>query len=52
MALLKESGKIPSESDKLIRVVIGISRESMADFKSLVGMRSRSHVEFDAENMP
>jgi hypothetical protein len=51
MALLKESGKIASESDELIRVVIGISRESMADFKSLVGMRSRSHVEFDAENI-
>ena len=51
MALLKESGKIPSNSDKLIRVVIGISKESMADFKSLVGIRSRSHVEFDAENI-
>ena len=51
MALLKESGKIPSNSDKLIIVVIGISKESMADFKSLVGIRSRSHVEFDAENI-
>ena len=48
---MKESGKKPSDSDKLIRVIIGISRESMADFKSLVGIRSRSHVEFEAENI-
>ena len=51
IAILKESGKIPSERDKLIRVVIGTSKASMEDFKSLVGIRSRSQVELDAENI-
>ena len=40
---------MPSESDKLIRVVIGINKESMVDFSNLVGIRSRSQVEFDAK---
>ena len=51
MAVLKEVGKVPSESDKLIKLVIGESRESMHDFRSFVGMRSRKHVEFEEERI-
>ena len=51
MAVLKEVGKVPSESDRLIKVVIGDSRESIHDFRSFVGMRSREHVEFEDERI-
>jgi hypothetical protein len=44
MAVLKEEGKVPSESERFIMVVIGGSRESMHDFRSFVGIRSREHV--------
>ena len=47
MATLKESGKISSEMDRFIRVVIGIRSESMQDLSSFVGMRSREHVELE-----
>ena len=46
-AVLKESRKVPSIIQKLIKVVIGRSRESMQDLRSLVGMRSRGQVEFE-----
>jgi hypothetical protein len=51
MAVLKEDGKVPSESERLMIVVIGDRRESMQDFKSFVGIRSREHVEFEEERM-
>ena len=35
MAVLKEDGKIPSESERLMREVMGGTRESMHDFRSL-----------------
>ena len=47
MAVLKQDGKIPSVSERLIMVVIGGSRESMHDFRSFVGMTPREHVEFE-----
>ena len=42
---------MPSESERLMIVVIGDRRESMQDFKSFVGIRSREHVEFEEERM-
>jgi hypothetical protein len=36
MAVLKEEGKVPSESERFIMVVIGGSRESMHDFRRSV----------------
>ncbi len=51
MAVLKADGKVPSESERLMIVVIGGSRESMHDFRSFVGMRSREHVESEEERM-
>ena len=47
MAVLKEDGNIPSESERFIILVIGGSRESMHDFRSFVGIRSSEHVEFE-----
>ena len=46
MAVLKEDGNIPSKSERFMILVIGGNRESMQDFRSFVGMRSREHVEF------
>ena len=51
MAVLNESGKVPSCMQKLIKVVIGLRSGSVQDLRSLVGMRSRGHVEFDEERM-
>ncbi len=51
MAVLKSDKKVPSESERLMVAVIGGSRESMHDFRSFVGMRSREHVESDEERM-
>ena len=51
MAVLKEDGNIPSESDRLMREVMGGTRESMHDFRSFVGIRSREHVEFEEERI-
>ena len=42
---------MPSESERLMIVVIGDRRESMQDFKSFVGIRSREQVEFEDERM-
>ena len=50
MAVLNESGKVPSCMQKLIKVVIGLRSGSIQDLKSLVGMRSRGHIEFDGED--
>ena len=51
MAVLKQDGKISSESERLIMVVIRGNRESMHGFRSFVGMTSREHVEFEEERM-
>jgi hypothetical protein len=39
-AVLKESGKVPSEMAKLMMVVIGGSKESRQDLRRKVGMMS------------
>jgi hypothetical protein len=46
---LKDVGKVPSERERLIRVVIGARRESRQDLMSLVGMESSRPVEFEDE---
>ena len=51
MAIMKQDGNIPSESERLIIVVMGGSRESMHDFRSFVDMTSREHVVFEEERM-
>ena len=51
MAVLKEDGNIPSESDRLMREVMGGTRESMHDFRSFVGITSREQVEFEEERI-
>jgi len=48
---LKDVGKVPSERERLIRVVIGARRESRQDSMSLVGMGSSRQVEFEDERM-
>ena len=49
IAVLKEDGNIPSESERFMILVIGGSRESMHDFRSFMGIRSSEHVAFEAE---
>ena len=49
MAVLKEDGKIPSESERLVREVMEGTTESMHDFRNFVGIRSRDQVEFEEE---
>lgn len=39
-AILKESGKVPSEMAKLMMVVIGANKESRQDLRRKVGMMS------------
>ena len=51
MAVLKEDGNIPSESERFMILVIGGNRESMQDFRSFVSIRSREHVEFEEERI-
>ena len=51
MAVLKEDGNIPSESERLMREVMGGTREPMHDFRSFVGIRSREQVEFEEERI-
>jgi len=48
---LKDVGKVPSARERLIRVVIGVRRESRQDLMSLVGMGSSGQVEFEDERM-
>ena len=48
---MKDVGKVPSERERLIRVVIGARRESRQDLMSLVGMGSSGQVEFEDERM-
>lgn len=50
-AILKESGKMPSDSARLMMVVIGGSRESMQDFKRKVGIQSKEQVELEDSRM-
>ena len=38
---------MPSDKERLIRVVIGVISASRQDFRSLVGMRSEAHEESD-----
>ena len=45
VAILKESGKEPSDSARLTMVVIGSSKESRHDLRRKVGMESREQVE-------
>ena len=45
MTVLKEEGKVPSESERLMMLVIGGRRASMHDFRRFVGMISREQVE-------
>ena len=47
---LKDVGKVPSVRGRLIRVVIGASRESRQDLISLVGMESSGQVELEDES--
>ena len=51
MAVLKEDGNIPSESERFMILVRGGSRESMHDFRSFVGIRSSEHVAFEEERI-
>ena len=51
MAVLKEDGNIPSESERFMILAIGGNRESMQDFRSFVGIRSSEHVEFEAKRI-
>lgn len=51
IAVLNDAGKVPSASERLMIVVMGGSRESMQDFRSLVGIRSRGEVEFEEERI-
>jgi hypothetical protein len=44
-ACLKDVGKLPSDRERLIRVVIGTISASRQDLRSLVGRRSESQVE-------
>ena len=45
IACLKSTGTVDLEIHRLIRLVIGISRASRQDFRSLVGIKSREEVE-------
>ena len=51
IAYLKSLGNVFSEMHKLNRVVIGGSRASMQDLKSVVGIRSRQQVELEQDRM-
>ena len=51
MAVLNEDGNNPSESERLMREVMGGTIESMHDFRSFVGIRSREQVEFEEERI-
>ena len=51
MAVLKEDGNVLSESERLMREVMGGSRESMHDFRSFVVIRSRKQAEFEEERI-
>ena len=44
-ACLNWDGKIPSDSERLMSMVMGRSREGRQAFSSLVGMVSSEHVE-------
>ena len=50
MAVLKEDGNIPSESERFMILVIGGNR-GMQDFRSFVGIRSREQVEFEEKRI-
>ena len=50
-AVLKEVGKLPSESERFINLVTGRRRASIQDLRSFVGKTSRGQVEFDEERI-
>ena len=45
MAVLKSEGKVPSERERLIRVVMGLVKISIQDLSRKVGMMSNAQVE-------
>ena len=51
MACLKESGKVPVERHRLIRLVIGGRRTGRQDLRSLVGMESSVQVASEDDRM-
>ena len=51
MAVLKEEGKVPSESERLMMLVIGGRRASMHVFRSFVGIISRKQVQSEEESI-
>jgi hypothetical protein len=50
-ACLRSSGKMPSDRDKLMRVVMGTIRASRQDLRSLVGTMSNVQEAFDEDKM-
>lgn len=50
-AILKDSGKVPSEMAKLMMVVIGVSKESRQDLRRKVGMMSSEDEAEEDERM-
>ena len=50
-AVLKEVGKLTSESERFFNLVTGRRRASIQDLRSLVGKTSRGQVEFDEERI-
>ena len=50
-AVLKQSGNVDSCKQRLIKVVIGVRRESRQDLRTKVGMKSRVQVASDEERI-
>jgi hypothetical protein len=48
---LKQSGKVDSSKQRLIKTVIGESRESRQDFRTDVGIKSRVQVASEEASM-
>src|SRR6267154_790654 len=51
MACLKGSGKVDSEMERLMRVVIGKMRTSRQDLRRTVGMKSREQVALEEDKI-
>src|SRR6267154_2970696 len=51
IACLKVSGKVPSEIDRFMRVVIGKMRTSRQDLRRVVGMKSREQVALEEDKI-
>ena len=48
---MKQSGNVDSCKQRLIKVVIGVRRESRQDLRTKVGMKSRVQVASDEERI-